>query len=79
VAAWETLTIPHRLPLPSPPERQALLAACLALFELYYGEVGGEIIGAAGDRAQAALAFDIARKMVDGLDDRVSAPVACPQ
>jgi hypothetical protein len=55
------------------------LAACLALFELYYGEVGGEIIGAAGDRAQAALAFDIARKMVDGLDDRVSAPVACPQ
>jgi phage terminase large subunit-like protein len=44
---------------------KTLLAAALALFELYYGEVGGEIIGAAGDRQQAHLAFDVARKMVE--------------
>jgi phage terminase large subunit-like protein len=44
---------------------KTVLCAALALFELYYGEAGGEIIGAAGDRQQAHLAFDTARKMVE--------------
>lgn len=44
---------------------KTVIAACLALFELYYGERGGEIIGAAGDRQQAHLAFDVARRMVE--------------
>ena len=48
---------------------KTVLCACLALFELYYGEEGGEIIGAAGDRAQAMLAYTTARKMVE----------ACPE
>lgn len=52
---------------------KTVLAACLALYELYYGETGGEIIGAAGDRQQAHLAFDVASKMVEAASELASA------
>ena len=42
------------------------LAAGLALFALYCdGELGGQVINAAGDREQAALCFDSAKQMIE--------------
>lgn len=42
------------------------LAAGLALYALYYDqEPGAEVVAAAADRTQAAIVFDIARRMVE--------------
>ena len=44
---------------------KSFLASAIALFELFcMGEPGAQVISAAGTRDQAALTFDVARKMV---------------
>ncbi len=47
------------------PTHNSELAAAIALFLLFAdGEMGGEVYGAAADRKQASIVFDVARQMV---------------
>lgn len=52
---------------------KSTLIAILGLYELNFGETGGEVYCTALDRAQASIVFDTAKGMIDGMPEKLRA------
>ena len=52
---------------------KSTLIAIIALYELLFGETGGEVYCTALDRTQASIVFDTAKGMVEGMPPQIAA------
>ena len=52
---------------------KSTLIAIIALYELLFGETGGEVYCTALDRTQASIVFDTAKGMIEGMPPQIAA------